>query len=189
MVERKNAKIIAFVGLSGTGKSAACEYLAERGVPKVSFGDIIMNALKDADLDTTVENERMIREKLRLDPAGDVVIGQIISEINHLIEAGQHKIVIDGLGSWDAYRKLKHEFPADLTVVALTAQRHIRHRRLVQRVERPLTEREVDERDYDMIETLGKGGVIAIADYFISDTGSVERLHTKIDELLEEIEF
>lgn len=189
MSERKNTKIIAFVGLSGTGKSAAAEYLAERGVPQVSFGNIIMNALKEAGLDPSQENEKIIREQLRLDPAGDIVATQVISEINHLIDAGQHKIVIDGLGGWEAYRQLKHEFPGSLTVVALTAQRHIRHRRLVQRSEHPITEQEADQRDYDQIETLGKGGVIAIADYFISDSGSPEQLHTRIDELLEQIEF
>jgi dephospho-CoA kinase len=186
MTEKKNAKIIAFVGLPGTGKSAATIYLTEQQIPKVSFGEIVMRAVKDAGLEPTQQNEREVREKLRLDPSGDKVLEQVISEIQKLIEAGQHKVVLDGLGSWDSYKRLKHEFPGNVTVVAFTAQRYIRYRRLE---ENPLTEQLVDMRDYDEIETLNKGGVISMADFYIFDNGSMEQLHTQIDELLRQIEF
>lgn len=189
MVERQNAKIIAFVGLPGTGKSAATAYVTERGIPKVSFGEIITKALKDAGLAPTQENERTVREKLRLAPEGDQALIQVISEIQHLIDAGQHKIVIDGLGSWESYKRLRHEFPGSLIIVAFTAQRHIRLRRLAGRSDNPLTEQQVNERDYDEIETLNKGGVLAMADYIFSDNGSLEMLHGQIDNLLRALEF
>lgn len=189
MSEPKNLDLIAFVGLAGTGKSAVTHYLAERGIPKVSFAAIIKAALDDANLDETVENERMIREKMRLDPSGDIVATKVIEQINSLVESGQHKIILEGLGSWDTYKRLRHEFPGNLTVVALTSRRRIRHRRLADRSELPLTGKQVDERDYDEIETLNKGGVIAIADYYLFDNGSMEQLHIQIDNLLREIEF
>ncbi len=189
MSERKNAQIMAFVGLPGTGKSAASIYLGERGVPKVSFGDIILQALTESGLDQTQENERAVRERLRLDPSGDIALTQVIVELNKLIEAGQHKIILDGLGSWESYKRLRHEFPGSITVVAFTAQRHIRFRRLAQRTVDPLTEKQVNERDYDEIETLNKGGVIAAADYYLFDNGSLEQLHLQIDELLRQLDF
>ncbi len=189
MSELKNLDLIAFVGLAGTGKSAVTRYLAERGIPKVSFAAIIKAALDDAGLDETVENERMIREKMRLDPSGDMVATKVIEQINTLVESGQHKVILEGLGSWDTYKRLRHEFPGSLTVVALTSRRRIRHRRLAGRSELPLTSKQVDERDYDEIETLNKGGVIAIADYYLFDNGSMEQLHIQIDDLLREIDF
>jgi dephospho-CoA kinase len=189
MAEQKDVKVIAFVGLSGTGKSAATAYLGELGIPKVSFGDIVMNEVKKAGLEPTPENEVTIREKLRHDSAGDLVVNQAVEEIVQLIAAGQHRIVIDGLGGWEAYKQLRHELHGNLTIVALTAHRHIRHRRMAQHPEHPSTDQEVDDRDYEAIETLGKGGVIAIADHFISDNGSIEQLHTRIDELLRELDF
>lgn len=189
MVEKQNAKIIAFVGLSGTGKSAATAYVTERGIPKVSFGDIIMFALKAADLEPNQENEQTIREKLRLNPSGDKVLEQVIAETQNLINAGQHKLVIDGLGSWESYKRLKHEFPGNLIVVAFSSQRHIRLRRLASRSDNPMTEAQVNERDYDEIETLNKGGVLAMADYFLFDNGSLEQLHMQVDELLRQLEF
>lgn len=189
MAERKNVKLIAFVGLSGTGKSSVAEYVSERGVPRVDFAKIIAERMAAEGLDQTPENERVMRDKLRLDPAGDVVAGKVINQINHLIDGGQHRIILDGLGSWDTYKRLHHEFPASLTVVALTARRHIRHRRLTERAENPLTNKQVDERDYDMVENMNKGAVIAMADFFVIDNGSLEQLHSKIDELLRDIEF
>lgn len=189
MVDKQNAKIIAFVGLPGTGKSAATAYVTDRGIPKVSFGDIIMQKIQAAGLDPTPENERSVREKLRLDHSGDQVLNEVISEVQKLIDAGQHRIVVDGLGAWDSYKRLKHEFPGNLIIVAFTAQRHIRLRRLASRSESPMTEQMVNARDYDEIETLNKGGVLAMADYFLFDNGSLEMLHTQIDELLRTLDF
>jgi dephospho-CoA kinase len=189
MTEKQNVKIIAFVGLPGTGKSAATSYVTDRGIPKVGFGDIIMKEVVKAGLDPTQDNERTIREKLRLNPTGDQILEQVISEVQHLIDAGQHKIVVDGLGSWDSYKRLKHEFPGSLIIVAFTAQRHIRLKRLATRDENPLTEQAVNERDYDEIETLNKGGVLAMADYFLFDNGSLEQLHIQVDDLLRQLDF
>ncbi len=189
MTERKNVKLIAFVGLSGTGRSAATAYLGNQNIPKVSFDEIIQKALSSENLDPTVENERLVREKLRLSPSGDLVANEVVDQINGLMSGGQHKIVIDGLGSWDTYKRLRHEFSGNMTVIALVARRHIRHRRMAERPSVPFTSAQTDQRDYEMIETLNKGGIIAMADYFITDNGSVEQLYTQIDKLLEEIEF
>jgi len=189
MTEQKNIELFAFVGLAGTGKSAVTHYLGELGIPKVSFTEIIMNAIKDAGLEPTLENERMIREKMRLDPSGDLVASEVVAQTRRLVESGQHRVVIDGLGSWDTYKRLRHEFPGSLTVIALTARRHIRHRRLTSNVDHPMTDQQIDERDYDEIETLNKGGVIAIADYYLFDNGSLEQLHIQIDDLFRQLEF
>ena len=188
-MSERDLKIIAIVGLPGTGKSALAHYMGERGIPRVSFGSIISNAVAEAGLEFNLENEHTIREKMRLDPAGDLAAKEVITQVNALIESGQHKILIDGLGGWETYKQLRHEYHGDLIVVALTARRYIRHRRLAQRTELPLTSPEVDARDYDEIETLNKGGVIAIADYYLFDNGSLEQLHIQIDDLMREIEF
>ena len=189
MTERENVKILAIVGLTGAGKSSVVEYLTSKGYPKVHFGSVILNALKEEGLEPTLENEKMMREKLRQQQGEDVVVQRIIAQLHHLIDAGQHHIIADGMGAWYAYRTLKHEFPGELTTVALTTPRHARHHRLTKRIDRPLTEVQADQRDYDEIERLNKGGVIAIADYFVSNEGTVDELHEKIDDLLRKINF
>ena len=46
-----NAKIIAFVGMPGAGKSSAVDYLTKKGYPKVYFGGVILQAVKDSGLE------------------------------------------------------------------------------------------------------------------------------------------
>ena len=43
-----NVKIIAFVGLTGSGKSEAANYIIAKGYPRVYFGGVILNAMKEA---------------------------------------------------------------------------------------------------------------------------------------------
>ena len=38
MKENKPVKILAIVGMSGSGKSVVVDYLTEKGIPKVYFG-------------------------------------------------------------------------------------------------------------------------------------------------------
>ena len=60
--QKKNdsVKIIALVGLAGSGKSTTTEYLKQKGYPSVYFGGVVINALKDAGLEITPSNEKMI---------------------------------------------------------------------------------------------------------------------------------
>jgi dephospho-CoA kinase len=189
MKHHENLKIIAFVGLAGSGKSSAVDYLTEKGYPKVYFGGIVLEEVQKRGLELTQANEQPIREELREKEGKDFVVKRIISQIHDLVAAGQHRIVADGLYTWTEYKALKHEFPGELHVVAIVAPRHLRHHRLTKRPVRPLTEREADQRDWAEIENLEKGGPIAIADYFISNNGSLDHLHEQIDAIVDEIEF
>jgi dephospho-CoA kinase len=134
-----NTKIIAFVGLAGSGKSAAVEYLSQKGYPRVYFGGIVLDAMTEAGLDHTQENEKPFREELREREGKDFVVNRIITQINDLVEAGQNRIVADGLYTWTEYKALKRAFPGELTVVAIVAPKRLRHRRLAARPIRPLT--------------------------------------------------
>lgn len=188
----KDVKIIALVGLSGAGKSTVTDYLGTKDYPKVHFGNVILSALKEAGLEPTLENEKMMREKLRGEEGEegeDVVVRRIIEQIHHLVDSGQHRIIADGMGAWDAYKLLRHEFPGELTVVALATPRRLRHHRLTTRIERPLTDAEANQRDYDEIERLNKGGVIAMADYFVPNEDDTDALYARVDQLLKQIEF
>lgn len=189
MTRPNNLKIIAFVGLSGSGKSAAVDYLTSKGYPKVYFGGVILDAMRQAGLELTQENEKPFREELRAKEGKDVVVKRIIQQIHELVEAGQHRIVADGLYTWTEYKALKHEFPGELTVVATVAPKHLRYRRLNERPERPLTDAEAGQRDWAEIENLEKGGPIAIADYYIHNDGDKEKLDKQIDEICRAIEF
>lgn len=185
----ENVKILAFVGLAGSGKTVAVDYLTQKGFPKVYFGGIILDEVKKRGLELTQENEQPIREELRAKEGKDFVAKRIVQQIHDLIAAGQHRIVADGLYSWTEYKVLKHEFPGELSVVAIVTPRQLRHRRLAQRPIRPLTQSEADQRDWAEIENIEKGGPIAIADHYIINDGDLEKLHAQIDAELQTVDF
>ena len=187
--EDRDVKIIAFVGLAGAGKTSAVDYMTAKNYPKVYFGGVVLDAMTEAGLEHTQENEKPFREALRAKEGNDFLAKRIITQINNLIEAGQKRIVVDGLYSWTEYKTLKHEFPGEMTVVAIITPRQVRYRRLAQRPIRPLTSKEAQERDWSEIEHLEKGGPIAIADHYITNAGDLDALHEKINEILQEVEF
>lgn len=183
------AKIIALVGLAGSGKSSAVEYLTEKGFPKIYFGGVIYKAMDEAGIEKTWDNQQQFREEIRRREGKDFVIKRVIKNIHDLINAGQNKIVLDGLYTWSEYKFLKHEFPGQVVVIAIVTPKYLRYQRMAKRIERPMQPHEVDQRDWSEIENLEKGGPIAIADYFIINDGSLEQLHQRIDAATHDAHF
>lgn len=185
----KNVKIIAFVGLAGAGKSVAVDYITKKGYPKVYFGGVIYAAMNEAGIEITPDSQQKFREEIRAVEGKDFVVKRVIKQTNDLIDAGQHRIVLDGLYSWTEYRVLKHEYPGELSVVAIVAPKKLRHHRLANRPERPFTQEEANRRDWAEIEGLEKGGPIAIADHYIINDGKFDNIYNQIDTILEEEKF
>ena len=184
-----HAKIIALVGLAGSGKSSAVEYLTKKGFPKIYFGGVIYKAMDEAGIEPTWDNQQKFREEIRQREGKDFVIRRVIKNIRDLINAGQNKIVLDGLYTWSEYKILKHEFPGQVVVIAIVTPKHLRYQRMVKRPERPMQPREVDQRDWSEIENLEKGGPIAVADYFVINDGNLDQLHQKIDAVTHDAHF
>ena len=182
-------QIVAFVGMPGSGKSTAVDYLTKKGYPKVYFGGVIYDAMREADIEITPESQTKFRAEIRKREGNDFVVNRIIKQIQNLIDAGQHRIIADGLYSWTEYKILKHAFPGEISVVAVLAPRHIRHHRLANRLERPFTAEEAKTRDWTEIEHLEKGGPIAMADHFIINDHDISAFDDHLDKILNEIEF
>lgn len=189
MTQHDHTKIIAFVGLSGSGKTTAVQHFTSKGHPKVYFGGIILDAMREAGIELNEDNERKFREEFREKYGKDVVVNRIVEQIKNLIADGQHRIIADGLYTWSEYKILKHAFPGELTVVATVTPKHLRYRRLTHRPIRPLTEEQARERDWAEIEHLEKGGPIAIADYYVINDGEPEEFYEKLDTIEKEIAF
>lgn len=182
-------KLLAFVGLSGSGKTTASRYLRDKGYPTIHFGTIIRDAMEREMIEPTWDNQQQFREQIRSREGKDILSQQVAKQVRTLFASGQHHIVLDGLYTWPEYRDLQHEFPGSLTLIAIVTPRPIRYRRMEQRPERPMTRREVDERDWAEIENLEKGGPIAIADYVISNDHDIKTLYKHIDHMARRIGF
>ena len=182
-------KILAVVGMSGSGKSVVVDFLTSLGVPKVYFGGMILKEMEKRGIVRTAESEKEFREKIRREEGKDWVVRQVIEETRRLIEAGQRRIVLDGVYSWTEYKILKEEFPGDLTFLAVVVPKKLRYKRVGEREIRPFNRQEIVERDRAEIENLEKGGPIAAADYYVLNDGSVEELQEGVEEILGEIQW
>lgn len=175
-------KLYAIVGMCGSGKSIASDYLVSKGFNKVYFGGVTMDKLKEANLEVNPENEKMMREKLRSKLGMGAFAIVLLPKIKECFNNGN--TVLDGVYSYDEVKILKENFP-ELKIIAIVCDKDIRYDRLSIREVRPLTNEEASARDIAEVENIAKAPPIAMADYYILNNGSVEEYKTRLEEILE----
>ena len=178
-------KIIAIVGMCGSGKSVASEILVDKGYERVYFGGVTMDKLKEKGLEVTPENEKMMREKLREDLGMGAFARILLPKIKEL--SLKNLVVLDGLYSWDEYKILSDEFKKQLVTIAIVCDKKTRYNRLKTREERPLTMAQARDRDLAEIENIAKAPPIAYADYYIFNNGTLEDYKNRLEEILKQI--
>ncbi len=179
-------KVIAVLGMPGSGKSEAIEYLmAKYQWPKAYFGDVTFNEMKARGLDRTQANERLVREDLRNMHGDDYYAQEVIKMIESLGDVPV--VLVESLYSGDEYRVLKHRFLESFSAIAIHARPSVRHERLLHRPDRPLSQRESEERDWAQLNRLTQGTPIALADFVIVNEGSKEKLCEHLDEVIGKI--
>lgn len=170
--------------MPGAGKSSCVDYLTEKGLPSVYFGGITLQEIEKRGLDMNAENEEFVREDIRKKEGKDAYARRIVPQVKEHFGQGDDLVVADGLYSWSEYKFFKEEFGDSAIIIAIAATRKERHKRLMNRPVRPLTEQEVIKREYAEIENIEKGGPIANADYTILNDGTPEELLIALDSVL-----
>jgi len=176
------SKVVAVVGMTGSGKSEAARFFRDKGYAIVRFGDITDEAVKAKGLPLTEANERPVREKIRKEH-GMVAYAELsLPRIDAALK--NNNVVVDGLYSWEEYRFLKEHYGDAFIVLAVWASPRARYARLGKRPVRPLTPAEAASRDYAEIQNMNKGGPIAMADYTVRNEISLEDLKGQVDEII-----
>jgi len=186
MTTTNKARTLALVGMPGAGKTLCAKFLEEKGYYQFRFGGIVTDEVERRGWQINPENERIVREELRRNEGMDVMAKRALPQLHTALETHQ-TIIIDGLYSFSEYKTLRTEFPDSMMVVAITAPRNMRYHRLSERPIRPLTPAQAEKRDWQEIETLEKGGPIAIADYTLVNDGNPEDLLKKLETLMSDL--
>lgn len=179
-------KLIAVVGMSGTGKSVATDYLEKKGYHKIYFGGVIYQKMKEENIEITPSSQRLYREALRSKYGMAAVAILLLDEIKESYQ--KQDTVLDGLYSWDEYLTLKKEFKDNLKMICVCTDKAIRYNRVANRKDRPFNHDEIIARDISEIENLAKGGPIAYSDYYILNNGDLNNYYTRLEEILLDID-
>jgi len=166
--------VVALVGMPGSGKSEVARVFQKHGYARIRFGDITDDEVRKRGLKLDEENERLVREDLRKEHGMAAYAVLNLPRIKDALE--KSNVVIDGLYSWEEYKYLKDELSGRLNIVAVWSPPETRYARLRTRAVRPLSVDQARERDYAEIENVNKGGPIAMADYTINNSGTLESL-------------
>jgi dephospho-CoA kinase len=175
-------KIIAVIGMCGSGKSEAVKFFENHGYKKVYFGKVVMDEMKRRGLEVNEANERITRENLRKEFGMGAMAVKSLKKIEEFYKTSN--VVIESLYSWDEFKIVKKKFGESFKLLTVYTTKSLRYKRLAKRPVRPLTEAEAESRDYSELEKLDKGGPIAFTDYQAVNDGTIEELDTQLKKYL-----
>jgi dephospho-CoA kinase len=175
-------KVVAIVGMAGSGKSEVSRVFESHGFIRVRFGDITDSEMKKRSLEPCEASERYCREILRKEHgmAAYAILNQPRIDTALL----NTDVVADGLYSWEEYLSFKSYYGNKFFVVSVYSSPQTRHCRLASRAERGLNFEEAIIRDKSEIENLNKGGPIAMADFTLINESSLSLLKRRTETLI-----
>lgn len=189
MAKNGKKKVIAVVGMAGSGKTTVINFLKDKhGWPNVYFGDATFDRMREEGLELNYENERRTREKIRKEMGMGAYAELALPKIKNAFEKSDI-VLVESLYSWDEYKILREKYGDNFKVVAVYSSPATRFARLSAREnERPIgSEEEFRQRDYTEIEKTDKGGPIARADFTAVNEGSEQELRNTVDDFFKKI--
>jgi dephospho-CoA kinase len=178
-------KVIALVGMAGSGKSEVARLFEKNGYRRIRFGDVTDIEVAKRSLPLNEANERQVREQLRRELGMAAYARLNLPRIDEALF--NSNVIVDGLYSWEEYVLLKDYYGERLKLVAVYSSPTTRASRLAVRRIRPLTAQEAADRDKNEIEVINKGGPIALADYTIINESSLKDLKEQTQLIIERL--
>ena len=176
-------KVVAIVGMAGSGKSEVARVFQNNGYSVVRFGDATDIELKKRGLERNEANERYCRELLRKELG--MAAYAILNQPRIDLALKKSNVVADGLYSWEEYLSFKKYYGDIFYAVAVYTSPKLRYERLAHRGVRPLTAEEASSRDKSEIENLNKGGPISMADVVITNDSTLQNLISQTQNIID----
>ncbi len=185
--------IIGLTGKNAAGKGEAANYLKSKGFIYYSLSDVIREEATKRNVERSRENLIMIGNELRENFGPNYLAKQINIKIKNQLKKNQKQnFVIDSIRSpFEAKELMKNK---DFTLVGIDAPIETRFKRLLERnrlgdaktLEGFKKQEERENLKSDTNQQLD--ATFGMAEEIISNSGALEELHTKIDDLLNHLE-
>ena len=172
-------KILAIVGLPGSGKTTAIEAIKDLGMV-VTMGNIVRDEARRRNLEPSGTNLGKLAQELRTSWGPEIIAQKCVELIKNM----KSKIIfIDGIRSLaeiNVFRK-QWEFP----IIAIIVDENERLKRLFNRArsDDPKTLQELRDRDMRELK-FGLDKVLEIADYKIKNDSTINNLKKKTREIV-----
>ena len=181
------SKILAFVGMMGSGKGTAVSYFTDLGYPHVYFGGFVYEEVEKRGLDR-VKDETAVRQNMRDTEGPAVMAKRAEAKADALFAEGKDVVIFDGVYSWAEYLYLHERYGEDIVFIALITDRQKRYDRILARQDgRQYTAEAIKLREKDEIESMNKGGPIAMADRYLDNNGDMASLTEQLDRLKQQL--
>jgi len=181
----RSMKLIAFVGMPGSGKSEASTVARTMKIPVVSMGDVVREEAAKRGLPPTDENIGGIGTELRKDEGMDVISKRCVPKIR---THGGDVVVIDGTRNIEEVNYFKKQFGIDFKLVAINAPFDLRFERVKKRARSDDMKgiEELKRRD-EREKGWGLDNAMELADITLKNTGSLKEFQDEIRNLLRTI--
>jgi len=175
-------RVIATVGLAGSGKGEFAAVAERAGVPVVTMGDVIRKECRERGLDPA-EHHGEVASKLREEHGPAAIAEASLPHIESALDDAE-TVVVDGIRSDTEVEIFRERFDDGFRLVGIEAPFELRRERIDDR-RRDDTENGEglaarDERELGF----GLGEALDRADVTIENTGTLEAFRTEVREVL-----
>jgi dephospho-CoA kinase len=178
-------RVIGVTGMQGAGKSILCGVAAERGIPVVEMGELVLKEMRGKGIAITNESIRNYATELREKHGRDYVARKAAERIG---SAKASAVVVCGVRGYAEVQRFRQEYGSGFALVAFFAPQKTRFERVLKRG------REGDPKDWQEFAwreekelALGIAEATALADYMIMNTSSRKQAEVEAKRLLDEL--
>jgi len=178
-------KVIGAIGQNGSGKDEVLKYLrTKHGVPFLSTGDVVREIASGEGVEPTRENLGKISDRYFREFGKGYFVRLLAYKIQH---TGWKIAGISGIRSLDDVSILKGIFRKDFILIHVyITDPQVRYSRMTKRGEErdPHSYEELLRQDQAEEELFSTKEAERLADYSISNDGTLDDLHREIDRLI-----
>ena len=171
--------IFIIVGMPASGKNCAKDYAKAKGYPYFATGDIIRMEVAKRGIEANAENMGTVSTEMR----GADGLGVTRQALATALSQNSPVVFLEGMRSWPEIKLIKEN--TDACVIAFLAPRKLRLERIMSRGRSDDSADAFDARDMREVE-YGTAVPVALADYYILNTSSMDDAVQNLDEIVKE---